>query len=177
MSTAPERTRKSDKDFLKSALQKTTDADRPYLGDPEVIEGLLRSAIADVVDQKSQDYLETALRRECKNLAKIFIGGEKSYAPVDNWNQPGGIDEQAAIWAGSSETTPAMRLEHLFVNMFNEVFQVAGLASEDAILREQYEFQLDDILKRHIWMLLGVGPAEQLNLYQQQTAEGPAQDE
>jgi hypothetical protein len=81
------------------ALERTT-ADGHYLGDPAVVESIVRHFIAGVVtryghvsdgDMAGAD-AAAADRAECERLGRVFAGQDDDYVAVGDWNGAGLAD-------------------------------------------------------------------------------------
>ena len=78
-----------------AALSPTTAEN--YLGDPKVIEWLLRNYVNNCFERCAQmkdDRLEAARIDVvyAKDVANILLGKNADYPPVEGWNRPGVID-------------------------------------------------------------------------------------
>lgn len=136
-----------------------------FLGDPQVIESLLRYAVSEVCDKfenaKTEEDRLSLLKKQATRLGTILLGQNPSFRPLHKWNEPGAIDEFCAKWLGSAETDPLRRMTHAAVMLFNDMIDLAEYAGEDGVLEEQWKFQMDGIFERYTGIFLGIDPPTQ----------------
>lgn len=144
-----------------------------YLGDRNNVSAILKMAVSRLlIEANTKAEVEAKVRRESIKLGKIFLGLEKDYQPMHNWNDIGHIDVFCAKWLGSAETLPNKRMEHTFVKFFTDILGVVGYAGQPGVLPEQWQFQITAIIDRYSYFLVGVDTPTQaiLNI---QTEEEP----
>ena len=150
-----------------------------FLGDRVTIQSTLRYVVGQVCDKIEGEEDGHEINKEIKPwakwLAKVFLGQNRDYRPLRNWNEPGAIDVFCAKWVGSSETDPNLRMEHVFVKFFSELLDLAEYAGDDAVLDEQWLFQMDLILENYTALLLGIDPATQKTIILED--EEPGEDD
>lgn len=64
-----------------------TAGDKPYLGDPKVVLGILR----DLVDVVSADPEEGAIEGAIEDAVEVLCGRTDEYAPMGKWNTEDGL--------------------------------------------------------------------------------------
>ncbi|NPT60339.1 hypothetical protein [Paraburkholderia elongata] len=72
---------------------------RPYLGDPDVVGGLVRGFLAGVVDRvaevgagrEDRGVAAMADTQACITMGDIFLGRDPACEPVGQWNRSGGM--------------------------------------------------------------------------------------
>jgi hypothetical protein len=72
---------------------------KPYLGDTDVVGGLVRAFLAGVVDRVAavgagradKGVAALADQRACLAMAAIFLGKDPAYAPDESWHVDGGM--------------------------------------------------------------------------------------
>jgi hypothetical protein len=72
---------------------------KPYLGDMDVVGGLVRGFLASVVDRlaevgavrEGKGVAAMADQQACLSMAAIFLGKDPKYEPVRQWNSGGGM--------------------------------------------------------------------------------------
>jgi hypothetical protein len=65
-----------------------------YLGNSEIVEGLVRDFVANVIEATSPD---TAFS-ECDRMALIFSGNEPGFTPIPEWNTREALGMKCADW-------------------------------------------------------------------------------
>jgi hypothetical protein len=152
----------SDQPFVAAVADLAAGGDRPYLGDTETVEALLRGAVADVMGVMRPDVPAdkrvNAVRKKSKEVGLILLGLDPAYAPVRKWNAPGGIDTHCAKWLALGDQDPADVMTHALVKLFGEVLDVANYAAEPGVLDEQWRFQIDGLIERYLALFTGMTP-------------------
>lgn len=137
-----------------------------YLGDLEVLNQLLRFYITNLVDQlqrtENRKWKMAEVRRQASSLSRILLGKSREFQSVSRWNEPGGIDEFCRRWLGVDDDTPDDRMEHAVLVFFDEILEIAGYASTDGVLEEQWGWQLDATIEKYAAMFVGVSPAQMM---------------
>lgn len=72
---------------------KAASGDRPYLGDPQAVERLIRQFASQVLERYDEvghgvltpSDASAADAAACQHMAAIFLGAEEGYAPVREW--------------------------------------------------------------------------------------------
>jgi hypothetical protein len=98
MPNQPERSQPSAS--LNAAVALAHDPDRPYLGDVTVVHDLVRDhagSIVDVVQELqdkdlSQEEFQDRIVGLCKKMALIFLGKDKDYSGMADFNREGILD-------------------------------------------------------------------------------------
>lgn len=69
-----------------------------YLGDPNVVEWLLRNYANNCIQRRTQ-MLDQRIQSaemdvaDAVKLAGVFLGQDPAYPPMENWNRPGVLDQ------------------------------------------------------------------------------------
>lgn len=154
-----------------------------YLGDREVVEAILRYIVGKYFDRiKAKDVPDTRLRllkEATRESVPIFLGDDKKYVPLRNWNQRGAIDAFLAKWTGSSETDPELRVTHAILKMIQELQDLAEYAATDGVLEEQWNWQVGAILNKYTSLFMGIDLPTQatMEIYSKEPPEQEEQDE
>lgn len=141
-----------------NASAESAEGTRAYLGDPTVVEALLRLVLSEATKVINQDPTKgkKKIRSLCRHAAKVLLGYEEAYAPVPGWNEPGAIDEFAAKWLGSAEADPVTRLEHTVLKLVLEALDIGDYAATPGVLPEQWKWQLDAMMQKYVGVLMGI---------------------
>ena len=164
---AKDKRERNEAGFLKEALGKVADTEEGgYLGDPDVVDGLLRRFVYDAIRViRSEGKPEQKLRRvsrRASRLARVFLGKNNTDHTLQRgWNREGVIDVFVAKWCGSSETNATARIEHGLLNLVNDVMELADYAGDRSVLPEQWEWQLDAVMEKYVQIFMGVSPPNQ----------------
>lgn len=160
MSTAGEEERDLGSESLfTEALE--NDRKMNYLGNPMVIETLIRTLVYDAVQTMKAPtnvMRMNSIERLIKRTAKILLGSSSKFIPMRNWNQPGAIDEFVAKWAGSSESVPLNRMSHALIQLLNSVFELGKYADDPDVLKEHWDWQADALIQKYVDLFLGIDP-------------------
>jgi len=131
-----------------------------YLGDPVIVESLLRTAIGDVMRKMTEatppDERVQAVMSKSEEIGVILLGGSKHYSPMRNWNLPGKIDVFCAKWMGLADPDPVTRMKHALVKMFNELGALARYAGTKGVMPEQWKWQVDAIVQKYTSWFVGI---------------------
>ncbi len=127
-----------------------------YLGDYQVLDSLLRVAVSNVMYDRQMPTFLQAVKKESVRLADILLGEDSDFQPLHNWNSPGHIDIFCAKWLGSDEATAEARMQHSILKFFTELEGLGQYAGTDGVLPEQYQFQVNAILQKYVYLFLGV---------------------
>lgn len=129
-----------------------------YLGDPEVVESLLRQTVSLVCRdfQKPAAEFLAETDSECTRLAKIFLGKDSQYGPMSGWNEPGFIDKYVDKLNGEESETPEQALHGLFASFITSVIKIVNYANEPGVMKEHWDWQIDELLNEYTHVLLGL---------------------
>lgn len=132
----------------------------PYLGDPEVVDAILRTTSFNILDQmpKLRGDIGEFVMRTARDAMQPFLGLSRHYVGMNGWNKAGAIDTFLQKWTGASADTPIDRVAGAFAVMFSEILDVANYAVEGGVRREDWDFQVDDIFDRYTHLFMGVSP-------------------
>lgn len=140
---------------------------KPYLGDPRVLNALLRNA----TEAYSKAATAKAVEKIALEAAMVLLGRRPDhYADVRGWNRAGSIDAHAAKWLGSSETDPVQRMRHAMYMLFGEFSDLAKVAATPGVLPEQWQWTAGTIYDRYVAAFLGIDAATLADMEQ---AAGP----
>lgn len=117
------------------ALERAT-AEGHYLGDPKVVDGIVRHFFSGVVsryghvadgDLSPQD-ASAQDRAECERLGRIFAGADPDYVAVGDWNGSGLADSFRADMddrlSGDAELDDLAAITEAFAVMVHAVYDV-----------------------------------------------------
>ncbi len=129
-----------------------------YLGDPEVVETLLRQTLSLVCENFSEpeEKFLALVKSECERLAKIFLGEDPQYAPIDGWNKPGFIDKYLDQKNGHESESPEASLFGCFASFITSAIKIINYAGEPDVKDEHWNWQVDDLLNEYTHVLLGI---------------------
>lgn len=117
------------------ALERAT-AEGHYLGDPKVVDGLVRHFFSGVVTRYGHvadgdlDGVTAAAqdRAECERLGRIFAGHDQDYVAVGDWNGAGLADALRADMddrmSGEAELDDLAAITEAFAVMVHAVYDV-----------------------------------------------------
>jgi len=97
-------------------------------------------------------------------MARVLLGKVKSYSGMDGWNEPGGIDVGLAEWCGVDETDPMKRVTGALLTFVNDAMDIAYYASKPGVGKGDWQWQVDALIQRYLFMLIGVSPANQTDV-------------
>ena len=150
-------------DGLPTPTSDTTIESRPYLGDPQVVERILRTIARESVNCRgavAQGILtqEDAARideKEAGNLARALLGRERRYATDANWHVPGVIDgfvrdELKLQVRGAEDILVAGILHYL-----HEIHDRVDLANNPNVAPD-WENKIGDVFSKYRDLLLGL---------------------
>lgn len=135
---------------------KAIDSPLGYLGSAENVEGLLRMAAFTVMEAEGDDQLKV-LREQAAIVAAELLG-EGKMLPIDGWNEAGAIDVFAKPYAGVDSTEPKEVLGALFMEMMDELADIAVTAATPGILREQWEWSVNATYEMYRNVAMGYHP-------------------
>lgn len=76
---------------FQGAVDRLPDSDANYLGDPDVVEGVIRQFITALIDNwksaADADVAAAADLAAVERFAKIMAGEDAAYPPVEDWNR------------------------------------------------------------------------------------------
>lgn len=153
----------SEKGLFQAALDQAVDTDRGYLGDADVVESMLREFVNDCVQLSTSDTPDEYVSKVHKlshDVAREFLGTTQSNHLVPGWNQPGGIDEHLAKWAGVDEQDPEVRVSGALLRMLADFSDIAAYAMKPDTLEEQVRFQIDGMFQHFTGLFIGLTPAQ-----------------
>lgn len=128
--------------------------DTAYLGDPAVVDSLLRLFAKGSMDAGPD---HAAVERRAKATAAIFLGrSKKNYVSVHRWNQPGSIDEFVAKWCGVQAATPEERIAGALYRMLGELWDVEEYARKPGITTHLWNWQVQAIIQRYMNIFMGI---------------------
>lgn len=151
--------RKADPDLFVQSIKDSNNTERNYLGDPTVVETILRYAASEFFDsmEDTSDAGALALVLGKRHL-KPLVFPNKHYIGVRGWNKRGVIDVFAAKWKGIDANGPMERMGGLFVMLIDELLELVLYAGEDGVRDEDWQFQVDHVFLEYTNILLGISP-------------------
>jgi hypothetical protein len=143
------------------------DLSLPYLGDPEVVEGLVRQFLSDVVaarkgynaDELDAEQAQEKVKRSAKRHADIFMGRAVFEKPEDGfavppWNSPAQLGRYLVGKGLDPDEDEAC--ESLFLLTANLVLDAMAEHEDDKIDDETAQFRTDVAVEQAVQMLLGL---------------------
>jgi hypothetical protein len=146
--------------FPGAAIASLTLADHPgYLGDPAVVDAILRGFVKNFYDLKfaSQDEHSANLEtiKESFKIAGYFLGDGGGFAPVLPWNTPGYIDQHLKREFGITGGTPQETVAWTLCTMLMDFNRLAEQIAAGA-LPENTDWQPDAIIQTYTHLLMGI---------------------
>jgi len=131
--------------------------DDNYLGDPMVVEVLLRTMASNVLDERTRRLGSSAPIEEhhAVSMAQIFLGQNSDFTPMMNWNEPGYIDEFVTENLNINETDPLIRMKTFFIVFLIDLYNIAIYSGKPGILDEQWKPQVDALIDYYRDLLMG----------------------
>ncbi|BCP56276.1 hypothetical protein K32_48930 [Kaistia sp. 32K] len=148
-----------------AASAKEASGQRPYLGDLDDIEKLLRAFTDGVTSRFAQvgrgqltpDAAATADREECLRMAGVFAGLDDDYAAIEHWNGEGLANYirarmVEAVQPGEDDESVIAQAFGVFVHRIYGAIAEAG-SSPDA---EALSVTLLENIRSFTWLLVGL---------------------
>lgn len=147
---------------------KATEAN-PYLGDPETVDGIVRSFVKDICDRFAEvsdggKFSQDAVaedKAECERLGKVFAGEDPRYTTVGEWNGAGVVAFCRAAMPDylPEGGTPAETMAQVMAVLAHEVYDILQGVNDDgdALLGGQ---AINGRIEDWTRMLLGLPPTE-----------------
>jgi hypothetical protein len=152
--------------FAESMAKIANSAAVPYLGDKAVVEAMLRRVIKEVFDG-IQDYEGKASEvvvQVGRRAMMPFFGDDPAYAIVDGWNKRGVIDAFVSKWTGYVDPDPLMVMVGAFFDLVVKMFDAETYSQQPGVTPEQWQTQAQAAIDRLSWILMGVTPAQQMDM-------------
>jgi hypothetical protein len=130
-----------------------------YLGDSDVIEGLVRDLGDRMLKRRCHLDWETAVRpdtEECRQVARILLGYNEAYTPMPNWNEPGHIDVFVAKEFGIEGPTAEDTLTDTLVEYLAELWHVVYSLAEHNVPAENCTWQIEIPINAYRNVMLGI---------------------
>jgi len=132
----------------------------PYLGDPHAIEQVIRAFFSDAWERRIADVPNDKAtakdRADSIRFANMMLGRRAELAtPMKNWNRPGVIDEWVAEKANVTEKSPTKRMATFYLSMLSEFYDAAIESANEALLPEQWEGAIQDVIHDGTRILIG----------------------
>jgi hypothetical protein len=135
-----------------------------YLGDPAVVEWLLRNYAnqciqrrAGMMDKRAES--ATMDVADAAKIADILVGKNPDYAPIKNWNKAGVIDrwmvdEFRKVELEVGGATAEERIRNVVVNflcqMYDLMVAIENLPDDDA------QMSVDALVQQFTWLIMGI---------------------
>jgi hypothetical protein len=107
--------------FSKASLAKMDGSEKPYLGDPQAVEQLLRNEDGPCMMILGEPGYQAELMAAGKRIAHALLGKDPQWSVVEGWNDPGVVDEFVAKWAGVEEKDPEDRIIGAFLGLIRDL--------------------------------------------------------
>ncbi len=140
--------------------------DRPYLGDLDVIDSIVRQFVADIADRfervglglHTPDSAAEADKAECIRLGGVFTGMDETYEPMPGWTDgrlARYIRERMHETAATGEPDAEV-VAQAFASLVHSVYAMIGeVATLDEPTQEQMA-KLNDHIRSLVWLLAGI---------------------
>lgn len=136
----------------------------PSLGDPNVVETILRVFVKDALDRRTEYanrdivlvQLEQLDREACLETAGIFIGSNHFFNGLPGWNEQGGLDAFLVRELNIAETDPLLRVATTLAQLLLEMTELANYAGQEGVLEEQWDWQVDATIETFRNFMLGI---------------------
>jgi hypothetical protein len=127
-----------------------------YLGDPMVVQYLVRNFAAGALARRGKIGDDEAMRKDIddsRNMAKIFLGEDPAYPAMDKWNAPGSVDQYIAHVLNISGTAQ----EIVSAAMLIFLVEIYKLYNQSVFggLPENIDWQVDACCEDTTKLLLG----------------------
>jgi|ERR1035437_79796 hypothetical protein len=144
---------------MAAALSPTTAEN--YLGDPKVVEWLLRNYSNQCIQRRSQmldDRMGSAQLDvdDAKKVADILLGKNESFKPIESWNKPGVIDrwlvdefQPPKEMMGSPESVVECAIVTFLMHMYKLMVAIEDMPDDDA------QMSVDALVQQFTWLLMG----------------------
>ena len=138
---------------------------KPNLGDPGLVESLMRSFLTRVVEIRSaynKDEMEgpeaaQAVSDASQQYASIFMGGDAEYEG-SRWNGPDALGAYLVLLGYDPD--PQRSCFALFVTTANEVIEAMSMHEDDMIDDDTAQLVVDAAVEDGVQALLGVPPQQ-----------------
>lgn len=145
---------------------KAASGEKPYLGDMEVIDAIVRQMVSGITDRFDRvgmglltpEKAAEADKAECLRLGAVFTGGDPTYAPMPGWTDAGlakYVRERMheSVHPGEPD---AEVVAQAFASLVHSVYAMIGeVADIDEPTQEQMD-KLNDHIRSLVWLLAGV---------------------
>ena len=149
--------------LFEQAIKAAGQTEKPYLGNPQAVEMILREAVNDVFwgTEGTQEFRYTM---NADKMADIFLGVDTDFAPVAGWNDDdplAGIipflDKHATT---RHETIPAEKIKLVFGRLCGFVINLVE-AEKNGIPDTELKDLLDAEMQKVSHLLVGIDLVEQ----------------
>lgn len=139
--------------------------DLPFLGDPAIVESLVRSFLGRVIDIRTaynEDKMDgpeaaEAVQDAADQYARIFMGQDKGYA-AQPWNSPEQLG--ASLSAVGFDPDPAKACLGLFLKTAGDLVAAMALHEEGKLDDDTAQLAIDAAAEDGTYLLLGVPQPE-----------------
>lgn len=131
-----------------------------YLGDGQVLEGLVRMMISEAFEADGGDELEVLV----ETFARAVLGMNPKMTVVPGWNRAGVIDAFVTEWTGIKGESGLEVLKRYGLWLIDQAADVASYAAQPDVVREDWVWQLDAIVVDAVRLLQGVSPVTDLGV-------------
>lgn len=157
--------RQSDATGLVASLN-TAMSEKPFLGDHDVIDGLVRELAAGVMERFSQvgtvltrDQASEADQEACHQLARILIGENSDYTPVPWWSDtelPNRIRSHMgeAVHSEDNVSVVAQAIAVFVHNIYDHIRDIGGASTSD--VEDRVRAEVEETIRSFVWLLLGL---------------------
>lgn len=140
---------KNDGSSLTASLAALSNPDRPYLGDEQVVEDIVRQLAADVFQIASEDGDTKDVEKAVEDTARAFVGEHPDYAGIPDFHGSGQLAATLARHFGYSDADPLGIMKAHFSAFAEKVLKVTekaftGTDSED--WQEDFDMLMENFL-------------------------------
>jgi hypothetical protein len=133
-----------------------------YLGDPQAVESILRSFLADALEVLSAEGDQIAVEAESfdktmDRVARVFLGEDPKYhMPIVGWHKPGVIDGVLVkLGLANEESSAPDRMKEFFYALFEMLARVIKMSQVEGVEQNQWEWQIQAEIGTYRDILMG----------------------
>lgn len=151
---SPERAADRGQPFGFGAFNEPIATGKPYLGDPEVVEGIVRGLLQKAHDVAGTEGSFQQVVGEVEKTVAIFYGKDDAYQPMP-FNSPDQLGRFVNEQIGTQEDEDKT-VEMLLWNLIQQMMEARNDFAEDKITPEDVQFRIDAAVEDAVRILLGL---------------------